>query len=272
MNLTPQAQQILEMVAHDLRHPLQCIDGYASLLAEGNPARLAHCLAGINVSSRRALALVEDLTDAAALERDVLELRRAVVSLRGLILQAAAALEGRCRSRGIALTVEAPDDRILLVADPERLARVVDNVLANAIKHVEGPGGKISVTVRATGAAVWVEVADSGGGIAPENLERIFEKFFQGDQPERGSVGLGLYIARSVVEAHGGWIRASSQGLGRGATFTLCLPRLAQRHGAAPEAQRPVQRPRVEQGERHGGVLRFAQLCAHWFHGLFAAA
>lgn len=233
MNLNTQSRLILAMLAHDLRTPLQGIEGYSDLLLEGNaqPERIAICARAILTCSRHALSMIEDITDAAAVERGMLLLRKEPVNVRDLATEAVLGLEPRLRVRGVLFGLDAPSEPLYVAADRGRLLRVMNNLLVNAIRHTPGSGGKIGVVIRASRTEVVIEVADNGCGIAPEHLESIFEQFVQLDEGRRGSLGLGLYIARRVMEEHGGWLRAYSRGLGQGASFIFCLGRIDPQHG-----------------------------------------
>lgn len=257
MNLNAQSQQILAMLAHDLRTPIQGIEGYSELLLDGKePERTITCARAILTCSRHAMSMIEDITDAAAAERGMLVLRKEPVNVRDLATEAVLGIEPRLRVKGVLFGLNAPSDPLYVAADRGRLLRVMNNLLVNALRHVSGSGGRIAVVIRASQTEVVAEVVDNGCGIAPEHLESIFERFVQVDETRRGSLGLGLYIARRIIEGHGGWLRAYSRGLGQGASFIFCLgridPRQGRWNGGVPLEERVVVIPPASHGRTNG--------------------
>src|SRR5262249_33586240 len=173
--------------------------------------------------------LVDDLLDVSRILRGKIRLRREPVELRAVVDQAVEAARPAVGAQGHELTVALPAGPLRLEADPVRLAQVVANLLLNAAKYTE-PGGRIELSAEAAGGEVVLRVRDTGIGIAPEMLARIFEPFVQIDRAldrAEGGLGIGLTLVRSLVELHGGRIEASSEGFGRGSEFVVHLPLIA---------------------------------------------
>lgn len=217
---------VLAVVAHDLKNPLACIQSYVELMLERDmdAAQRAECLARVLASSRAACALVRDLCDADALERGQLSLRREWFSLLDLLKEAVASFEAVARARGAALTLRLATASTLVHADRGRVFQAVSNLIANALKHVPSGAGRVALVARQCGRELVIEVADNGIGIAPDKLPRLFGKFYRAEPERYEGLGLGLFIARKIAEASGGSLRAASEGLGLGASFSLSLP------------------------------------------------
>jgi CheY-like chemotaxis protein/two-component sensor histidine kinase len=180
--------------------------------------------------------LVDDLLDVSRVMRGKIELRKEPVDLAAIAARAVETAQPLIQARGHDLSVRLPDRSLPLEADPVRLSQVVGNLLANAAKYTE-PGGQIDLSARLEGSEAVLEVRDTGIGLAPEIIPRIFDLFVQaGHASERsqGGLGIGLTLARSLVELHGGTIEARSAGAGRGSTFVVRLPAGAP-GGVAPE-------------------------------------
>jgi signal transduction histidine kinase len=177
----------------------------------------------------------EDVLDVARFQAGKLRLARQPMELRPLVQEAGESFRDVAASQGLALEVHAAPG-LQVHADPRRLAQVVDNLLGNAIKFTP-PGGRVTLEARSVPGGCVVEVCDTGLGIRPEDLGKLFQPFSQVhdavDRARPGS-GLGLHVCRGVVEAHGGRIWASSEGPGRGARFTFSLPAAASEAPQAP--------------------------------------
>jgi len=207
-------RQLMADVAHELRTPLAILQGRIEGLLDGVYPRDETHLAELLDETRHLARLVEDLGTLAHAEAGALELRKETVDLGDLIREVAASLP-----RPIA--IEVPADLPTLEVDPLRIRQVLLNLLANALRHTPAEG-VISVEVQAQPQRVLIRVRDTGSGIAPEDLPRLFERFQKGSD-SRGS-GLGLPIARKLVLAHGGEIGVESVP-GRGTEVTVALPR-----------------------------------------------
>lgn len=217
---------ILKVVAHDLRNPLTCIESYAELLLADNVsgADRRKILSRILSCTRWASHIVNDLTDSEAVEQGKLTLSSQLLSLEAVVAEAVEDFRVLCEARGVALALKIEARGSQGMADGMRVRQVLSNLLVNALKH-SASGGRIAVVMAETDAEVVVTVEDDGEGIDPNHLSRIFEKFYQAGKDGRGSLGLGLFISRSIVELHGGRIWAASDGLGRGAAFSFTLPK-----------------------------------------------
>jgi signal transduction histidine kinase len=214
--------EALARVAHELRAPLTSILGWAELLQTrrltGEQVRRAVDV--ICASARAQRRLLEDLLDHAHLVRGRLRLERERVELGELVIGAVYAATPLASGAGVVLDLQRDADAPL-DGDPVRLRQVVDNLLGNAIRH-SPRGGHVALTVERRRAEVILSVRDDGTGIAPSLLPHVFERYRRGAR-SRG-LGLGLAIARHIVEEHGGTIAADSAGENRGATFTVRLP------------------------------------------------
>jgi PAS domain S-box-containing protein len=223
--------EFLATLAHELRNPLAPIRNALYLMA--HPPQN-----GQSFETERAMAerqvvhlarLVDDLMDIARISRGKIELRKEPVDLKKLVGRAVDSVRSMLEERGHALTVRLPDDPVTLEADPTRLEQVLGNLLNNAAKYTE-PGGRIELTAGREGREVVVSVRDSGIGIAPAMVHRIFEMFVQAvpqSGRSQGGLGIGLNLVKTLVEMHGGTIEARSAGIGHGSEFILRLPALA---------------------------------------------
>jgi CheY-like chemotaxis protein/two-component sensor histidine kinase len=164
------------------------------------------------------------------------------IDLTDVVRGAVEAVLPTADAKGVAITLTVNTGSTTVSGDPERLQQVIWNLLSNAVKFT-ARGGRVHVQVEGGDATLEVTVSDTGIGIGPEFLPHIFERFRQADAGmarERGGLGLGLSIARQLVESHGGTIRGASQGLGTGATFSIRLPRLEPTRDATFTRERPV--------------------------------
>jgi CheY-like chemotaxis protein len=221
--------EFLATMSHELRTPLNAILGWASLLRRG--ARDAEGLErGLATIERNALAqarLIEDVLDVSRIISGKLRLDVRRVDLVAIANAAADVVRPAAVARRVQLTVDAGlEPTVDLVADPDRLQQVIWNLLSNAVKFTPSDGS-VTLSIQRQGSALRLIVSDTGAGIAPEHLPFVFERFRQVDSSttrKYGGLGLGLAIVRHLVELHGGWVSASSDGVGRGATFTVELP------------------------------------------------
>ncbi len=222
----------LATLAHELRNPLAPIRNALHLMAH------AHAEGGGGASAleaERAMAerqvthlarLVDDLMDVARISKGKIELRKRPVELASIVEHAVGAARGALAARRQLLTVYLPAEPIRLEADPTRLEQVLDNLLTNAIKYSE-PGGRIGLSAAPEGGEVVISVLDDGIGIDPAMLGRVFDMFVQAERRSdrsQGGLGIGLGLARTLVELHGGRVEARSAGLGLGSEFLVRLP------------------------------------------------
>ncbi|QGZ66791.1 sensor histidine kinase [Paraburkholderia acidisoli] len=214
-------------VSHELRSPLGAIQSWATLLQRsGDLAHMARAGTVIERNARQLALMVDDLLDSGAIATGKLSIDLAPVDLGALAGNIAEDMRMRIEEKGVRLVADDLNSCIVM-ADEKRLRQVIWNLMTNALKFCEA--GLIEVSVREAGEHAELRVRDTGRGIAPDVVERIFERFYQasddGQGPRAAGLGLGLWLARSIVRLHGGTIRAQSAGKGLGATFTVQLPR-----------------------------------------------
>jgi PAS domain S-box-containing protein len=224
--------QFLATLSHELRTPLNAILGYARML-QTNAIAPEKRPRAIDVIERNATAqnqLIEDLLDIARITRGQVRLELAATSISAVLREAIEGIRPAAEAKRIALDVDVDPGAAMVTADATRLQQVFWNLLTNAVKFTN-EGGRVAVSVRSgDDDKVEVVVSDNGEGIAADFLPFLFEPFRQADAKlarGHGGLGLGLAISRQLIELHGGTIRASSAGAGRGATFVVRLPRQA---------------------------------------------
>lgn len=218
-----QQQDFLAMITHDLKGPLTTIQAYAQLMQRRKRSD-ERTLAMIIQQSHYLGRLIDDLTDLARLAGGQLVLERVPVNLTDLVEQTSS--QARMTTTDHRIQVVTPEPPVIGVWDSDRLARVLQNLLGNAIKYSPA-GGTIAVTVTEEAETVSIAVQDQGLGIPPEALPRLFDRFYRTEAVRVAGIegtGLGLAICKGLVEAHGGQMRVESQ-VGRGSTFTVTLPR-----------------------------------------------
>jgi signal transduction histidine kinase len=216
-------RQMTADIAHDLRTPLSVITGYSEALADGKLPGTPETFAAMYIQTQHLNRLIEDLRTLSLADAGQLSLMRRPIEPRGLLEHTALAYLPVAESRGVALSVEG-DDLPPILVDPDRLLQVLGNLVNNALRHT-GDGGRIDLSAARSNGQVLLCVRDTGPGIPAEDLPHIFDRFYRGDKARTsdGASGLGLAIARSLVEAHGGRITAENAP-GGGAQFTVSLP------------------------------------------------
>ncbi len=215
---TEQREDLLRAVSHDLRNPLQIVVLQTQRLQRQADERSRKPAAAILAASRRMDRMLRDLADAARTEGGGIELAVRPVSLRPFVADLLDLSEGALEAERVENAVPADVPQVL--ADPDRLDRILANLVGNALKYSRD---RVIVGARPEGTHVHVTVADRGPGIAEGDLPRIFDRYYRGERHEGEGIGLGLYIVRKLVEAHGGRIWAESRP-GEGSTFTFTLP------------------------------------------------
>jgi two-component system OmpR family sensor kinase len=219
-------KNLMADVAHELRTPLTVVQGNLQAILDGiYPLEMAQ-VASLYDETRLLTRLVDDLHDLALADAGQLRLERAPVDLAALVRAAADHFAPAAEAAGVALELAVAEDVPEVAGDAGRLAQVLRNLLSNALRHTP-PGGHVRVALDRAAGWARLQVADSGSGIAPEDLPHVFDRFYRGDGDRRragGGAGLGLAIARQLVTAHGGRIEVASPP-GDGATFTVLLPR-----------------------------------------------
>jgi len=228
--------EFLSILSHELRTPLTAILGWSHILRTKREDHdtLSRGLETIERNAKVQAQLIEDILDVSRIVTGKLRVELRPIELGAVVQAAIEVVRPAAESKAIALDVDLMAAPCTIEGDAERLQQVAWNLLSNAVKFTP-QGGRIEVRVQQRGASVDLRVSDTGTGIAPEFLTRIFERFQQADTSAtraHGGLGLGLSIAKYLVEQHRGSIVASSHGLDRGATFTVTLPRLV---AASPE-------------------------------------
>ena len=222
-----QKDRFLATLAHELRNPLAPIRYATRLLRPEVPAEMA-ADAGRMIDRQLAhmARLLDDLLDVSRITRGVLDVRRDALDLRTILRQTVDAVRPMASSVQQRLDLELPEEALPVLGDETRLIQMIGNVINNAIKYTN-PSGQISIGATQDSNQVMVSVRDTGRGISEELLPRVFDLFTQGEPGARGQTGLGigLALAKQIVELHGGTIQVSSEGVGRGSEFRLTLPR-----------------------------------------------
>ena len=221
-------QAFIANVSHDLKTPLTIIQGFSQALVEGvteDPATAQRAAETIHAESIRMGRLVDQLLDLARLESGQVQIRRAPIHLKALAGEALRRFQMKADAKGVTLSLVGED--VVIDGDRDRLMQVCANLLDNAVRHT--PAGGLVVCRVGTApddpALAELTVQDTGQGIPPEAMDRIFDRFYQGDKARRsGSAGLGLAIVQEIVRMHGGRVEVRSTP-GQGATFRVLLPK-----------------------------------------------
>jgi PAS domain S-box-containing protein len=219
--------EFLAMLAHELRNPLAPIRNAVTVmqLEELPTPALRNCRDIIDRQLAHVTRLVDDLLDIGRLSTGKVKLRLQIVRVAEVVSRSVEVAKPLIESRRHQLVVEQPGHPVYVNADPTRLSQILQNLLVNAAKYTPD-GGRIVLKVESAAGFVTLAVTDNGRGIAKDDLEGIFELFRQahGDVPSESGLGIGLTLARSLAEMHGGTLDAQSPGLGQGSTFTVRLP------------------------------------------------
>ena len=236
--------QFLAVMAHELRNPLAPLrTGIALLGMQHKDAATRETHDMMERQIAQLTRLIDDLLDVSRIDRGKLELRSERVSIDAVVRTAVDTARPNIDAKAHSLVVRTPQEPLYVEGDPVRLAQVVSNLLNNAAKFTP-PNGRIELFAREEQGQVVLSVADNGIGIAAEHLKEVFDMFVQLDSSNvtaAGGLGLGLTLARSIVERHRGTIEARSPGLGKGSQFVVRLPRAGapQPQAAPPSASAP---------------------------------
>lgn len=219
--------QFLAIVSHELRTPLNAILGWTQLLQQrSKPASIERGLEVIERSARSQAQLIDDLLDVSRVLAGKLRLDREAVDLRLVVDTALETVQTTAEDKSVTITTWVPEQPVIVRGDADRLQQVIWNLLSNAVKFTP-QNGVVHLSLTEQNGSAYLEVTDSGIGIAPEYLPRLFDFYQQidGSTTRRsGGLGLGLAIVKQLTELHGGKVSADSQGQDRGSTFTLRLP------------------------------------------------
>jgi signal transduction histidine kinase len=223
--------EFIATLSHELRTPLTSILGWSRVLREGgDEATIAMAAESIAQSARSQQFLIEDLLDVSRIILGKFHMETSPVDLNPLAQAAADMIRPIAEAKQVELRLELPRRPCVINGDGRRIKQVIWNFLSNAVKFTPA-GGHVLLCVEIVGSRAAIVVSDSGEGINPELIPHLFERFRQEDgATAKGGLGLGLSIARHVVEAHGGSVSAASEGKGKGATFAAELP-LDEAHG-----------------------------------------
>jgi two-component system phosphate regulon sensor histidine kinase PhoR len=219
--------EIMTLVTHELRTPLTAIQGMSEVLTqfEVDPARQHQMHAAIHEEAKRLARMIDDYLNITRLEAGARVVRKVPLRVEAIVERVALLLNPIGANRGIPIVCEFEEGLPVIQADPDLLAQAFTNVLGNAIKY-SPRATEVRVTVRMDTTDVLVEVTDQGYGIAPEDVKRIFDKFYRvprAESAEEPGTGLGLTFVREIMESHGGQVAVQSE-LGTGSTFLLRIP------------------------------------------------
>jgi signal transduction histidine kinase len=247
--------QFLAMISHELRTPLNAILGWVQLI-RGDPMmdveRVQHGLATIERNAKAQTQLIQDLLDLSSIVAGKLRLEVRPTNFAQVIAQAIDMVREQADAKSIHIETFSDSTSVPITGDPERLGQIAKNLLVNAIKFTS-MGGHVEVRLEKIGPHARLVVKDTGEGIRPDYLPHIFERFRQADSSttrKHGGLGMGLAIARHLVERHGGTITAESPGEGLGATFTVKVPLAAQREARAAAQEVKVEDHKLLEGLR----------------------
>jgi signal transduction histidine kinase len=220
-------RRMLSDLAHELRTPITSLKLCCEGLRDGVTTWDERTDRIMTEQTDRLARLSEDIDDVSRAQEGRMALELDVVPVGELIWSASQVHREAFTRRGVNLVADAESAPGLAVnVDRRRIGQVLDNLMRNALRHTP-PGGSVRLFARQTSNEVEIVIADTGEGITPDQLTHVFERFYRGDTArdrDRGGSGIGLTISRAIVDAHGGGLTASSDGPGRGATFTIALP------------------------------------------------
>lgn len=220
-------RQLLGDVSHELRTPLTAIGGYMEGLIDGVLPATPETYEQVRHEALRLGRLVDDLQELSRVESRSFQLNCRSLALDVPLGTAVKRLGRQFEEKDVALTLSLPTDLPPILADEDRLTQILTNLIGNALAYTPA-GGAVTVSAQRRGGELRIVIKDNGIGIPPEHLPHIFDRFYRVDKSRSrasgGGSGIGLTIARHLVEAHGGRLQAESEGEGRGSTFTFTLP------------------------------------------------
>ncbi|MCP3707182.1 ATP-binding protein [Paraburkholderia sp. CNPSo 3274] len=234
--------EFLSLLAHELRNPLGPIRHSSTFLRMvATDEKQGHALDIIDRQVTHLAHLIDDLVDGARLERGLVTLSRQWVDIAGIARHALQAIQARVDAQALHLEARLPTGDVQMECDPVRVRQTIDNLLDNAVTYTPA-GGTIELAIEVRDDRLSIRVSDNGMGIPSGSLPHVFNLFSavrRGDQERASRLGIGLAIARSIAELHGGTLEAQSAGVGRGSTFTLTLP-VTGRPGSPGSHETPV--------------------------------
>jgi len=239
-----QMNEFLAMLAHELRNPLAPIQSALDVadLRPDDPETTRWARTIIARQTRQLSRLVDDLLDVSRITRGKISLQREALDMGEVLHGVVESFRSAITARQHTVVVDVPDRPLLVDVDPMRIAQALSNLIGNAIKYTP-PGGHISVKASIVEDFVSIVIADDGIGMPPELVPRVFDLFVQGDrglERREGGLGVGLTIAKRLVDLQGGTLTAASDGLGAGSRFTLGFPLLPGTPDRRPDASRPA--------------------------------
>ena len=235
----------LATLSHELRTPLTPVLGWINLLKTGNldEKGVTQALDTIERNALLQSRLIDDLLDISRIATGKLRFEPQPIDLNTIVKAAVETVNASASARNITLEVSLSERPLIVMGELERLQQIILNLLSNAIKFTE-PGGRVSLNTEVDGQEARLRVEDTGSGIAPDFLPHVFDRFRQADGSTTrryGGLGLGLAIVDALAKTHGGHVIAESEGLGKGARFTLVLPYSAQAQTASEKSPRAMQ-------------------------------
>ncbi len=217
----------ISIASHELRTPLGVILGYASFLQETSSSEVNEHATKVLNSALQLRGIIEDMTNLRYLKQGQSEIHREAISLTGLLSEARNDILTLSDAKGHKVEINLPPDEIMVYVDPIRIGMALTNILNNSVRFTP-PNGRIMMEAEMRNSQeAWVTVSDNGIGLTQEQMDRVFEEFYQAEDHmtrRYGGLGIGLSIVKALVEAHGGRVWASSPGLNQGASFTFTLP------------------------------------------------
>jgi CheY-like chemotaxis protein len=235
------------MLAHELRNPLAAIRYAVALGNMSNGDSTTELFEIIDRQTQSLAHLIDDLLDVSRISRNKVTLNKQLIDVATIVRRAAATVRPLMEQKQHELILDIAEEPMVVHADPMRSEQIVANLLTNAGKYTQD-GGRVTVRAQRRDAEAAIQVIDTGVGLPPEMLSRVFDLFAQADRTldrSEGGLGIGLTVARKLAEMHGGTITVASEGLGKGATFTVRLP-LSDR----PLSERsPAKEPADDRGE-----------------------